>query len=422
MKKLVTNTARTLSIVALCVTGGQLIAADETPEVGAERQTPFGGPSSPEVFLNDIERRVLDDAPEYVLPGFNQSMETWFDLKKDLESESNLRLGGHYQYVTQKADKSLEEPDYSSGGLFRGTSTWTPGGRENLDASRFVFTLDHRHRIGNGVAPSALGAQIGYQGTTSAIMGNSGFDVVKLAWVKPFKRGKSGFAVGRIDPNEHFYTHGFSNPWAGFMNNEVVNSPSVAQPQTSWTLVTGNYFTDQIYGVAGISDANGTAQDNLEWFSGGSEFFSAIELGYVPSQAERLQRKISVTAWHVDERVEAEIGDGQGLLIAASWNFGTWNTFTRVGWSDGTAPVYESSFLVGFIKQTRNDADDFGIASSWGESSTGLGAQSATEVFYNYYLAKNLAWTFDFQFINNPLLNPRDDEVYLVGTRLRFTF
>ncbi len=70
----------------------------------------------------------------------------------------------------------------------------------------------------------------------------------------------------------------------------------------------------------------------------------------------------------------------------------------------------------------RNGADVMGFAHSRGESSTGLCWQSATEFFYNYYFAKNLAMTFDVERIGNPLLTPVDDEVWLLGIRTRLNF
>ena len=51
-----------------------------------------------------------------------------------------------------------------------------------------------------------------------------------------------------------------------------------------------------------------------------------------------------------------------------------------------------------------------------------LGVQQTTEAFYNYYLAKNLMVTPSIQYIQNPLLNPVDEEVFVWGLRSRFTF
>ncbi len=382
----------------------------------------FGGPSAPEVYLDEIQNRRADTGPSYILPGFDKALDPWFKFKERIEQNANFRMGGHYQINYQKADRVLNEPDYGLGGLFRFTGVWKSRGLENRDAGRIEFTFDYRHAIGNGVAPSALAQQFGYVGTTNAILGDTKFDLYSLYYAKPFRSGTSGFAIGRIDPNNFFYTHGFSNPWTGFMNNEVVNPVSVLQPQSSWGILGGYYFNDNIYGVAGTFDANGFTSDDLEFFEGGAEFWTGVELGYVPSQAERLDKKISLTLWHLDEREDAGTEESYGAALTASWTFGDWNPFTRIGFSEGDAPPYNTSFLAGFRKKMRNGADILGLAHSRGESSAGFGWQNATELFYNYYLAKNLAVTFDIQRIGNPLLNPVDDEVWLFGIRTRITF
>ncbi|WP_425044325.1 hypothetical protein [Primorskyibacter sp. S87] len=410
-----------------CVVGFALLSSSAFAQQSASDRSQtsgslFGGPSSPEVFLDDIRERSRDSGPNYIFPGIDRAMEPWFAFKDRIENQANFRFGGHYQVNYQKADRVLNQPDYGFGGLFRFTGIWKPGGLDNPEAGRLEFTFDYRHAIGDGTPPSDLGRQFGYVGTTNAILGDTKFDLYSLYYVRPFGRGDSGLVVGRIDPNNYFNTHGFSSPWTGFMNNEVVNSVSLAQPQSSWGILSGLYFNENVYALAGVFDANGSTSDNLEFFSGGAEFWSGFEVGYVPSRKERLEKKISLSLWHVDARDGAGTEESYGSTFTASWTFGDWNPFTRVGWSNGNAPPYNKHLLMGFRKKMRNGADVMGFAHSRGESSAGLGWQSATELFYNYYFAKNLAMTFDIQRIGNPLLNPVDDEVWLLGIRTRLTF
>ena len=395
---------------------------DTTTDVTRQIGSRFGGPDAPETYLDLIERRQALDTPNYLLPGWDRRMRPWIAFKKRLETEHNLRIGGHYQVNYQKADRAVNDPDYGFGGLFRGIATWTPGGRDNPDAGRLVTTVDYRSKFGNGVVLSALGGQIGYIGTTNAILGDSHWDWVHVYWAQPRLNGTSGFALGRMDPNDFFNTHGFSSPWSGFTNNEVVNAVSVLQPQSSWGFLVGHYFSDQIYGIAGTFDANGSASDQLQWFRGGAEFWTGLELGFVPSGAEPLEKKINLTLWNVDPRDDAGIGRGHGVALTASWTYDKFNPFMRVGWSEGTAPQYNESFLIGFRHFLRDDADIVGFAFGTGKSSTGLGRQDALEAFYNHGLAENLALTFDVQRIGNPLLNPIDEEIWLLGVRLRAIF
>ncbi|WP_428522009.1 carbohydrate porin [Roseibium sp.] len=395
--------------------------AEDTP-VSATTLPAFGGPNVPEVFLGDIDRREKDTKPNYVLKSLDRIMQPWFAFKGRLETTANVKFGGHYHYVYQHANPVLQDPDYSSAGLLRVTGNWTPFGRDNPDSGRLAVTVDHRHKIGNGVTPTQLSQQIGFVGQTSVILSDSKWDLVHLYWAQPFRDGKTGFVVGRIDPNDYFYTHGFANPWTGFQNNELQQNTSIALPASSWGGLVGHYFTDNIYGVAGAFDANGNASDDVTPFVDGPEFWKAAEIGWVPSQAERFEKKISLTVWHVDARDEANIDDGAGVVLSASWTFGDYNPFVRLGWSDGDAPRYNAAIMGGFTKKMRNGADLFGIGVNLGQSSIGLGSQLTVESFYNYYLSKNLMITPNAQYIHNPLLNPKDNDIAIFGVRSRFTF
>ncbi|MEL7447726.1 MAG: carbohydrate porin [Pseudomonadota bacterium] len=387
------------------------------------RFTAFGGITLPTPFLDEQEARELQEQTNYIFPAFDDALGSWRDLKSRMENTRAFRIGGHYQVVRQDANRSIKEPDYASGGLLRVLGTWTPSGPNQPRAPRLSFTVDHRHGF-SSVPPSGMSGQIGYAGSSSVIMGDTKWDLVSLFWNQPFKScdGLCGFAAGRLDPNEFFYVYSFSTPWAGFMNNEVVNVTALPQPQSSWGAVTGNYFTDTVYAIAGVSDANGTADDDLEWFKDGSEFFTAVEIGWVPDRKTRLDKKASLTVWHVDERETRGIDDAWGFNLSASWLAGDWNPFMRLGWSQGEAPTYNKNVLAGFRKKMRNGADWFGFATSWGDSAKGLGEQISTEIFYSYYLARHLALTADFQYIKNPLNNPVHDSVSLVAFRLRMTF
>ncbi len=387
------------------------------------RFTAFGGDTLPTPFLDEQESKRQEERLEFILPALDEAMAPWFDLKSRGEEEFGFRFGGHYQVVRQDANRTVDDPDYASGGLLRMLGTWTPSGPNQPRAPRLSFSVDHRHKFSE-VPPSGMSAQIGYAGSSSVIMGDTGWDLVSLFWNQPFKScdGLCGFAAGRLDPNEFLYVYSFSNPWAGFMNNEVVNVTALPQPQSSWGLVTGNYFTDTVYGIVSISDANGTADDSLEWFEGGSELFSAIEVGWVPDHENRLDKKASLTFWHVDEREGRGIDSGRGFNLSASWLFGDWNSFMRVGWSEGEAPTYNENVLGGFRKRMRNGADWLGVAYSWGNSAKDLGIQTSTEIYYSYYFAKTLALTADYQYIKNPLNNPMQDSVSLVALRVRMTF
>lgn len=427
--------------IALALACASILPAwstEQTPKVvqdiseSSNRKAPFGGPNEAEVFMNDIKNRNEDQGPSYVFGTFDRAMKPWFDFKQKLEEEHNYRIGGHYQLVYQKANKTKQdaEADYGFGGLLRVTNTWTPSGRNTPNAGRLSFTIDHRHKLGNGVAPASLGGQVGYRGNTSAIMTDSDFDLVDLYWTQPLCNDTCGFVVGRMDINSYFYTHSFSTPWAGHMNNEAVNTTALVQPQSAWGAVAATHITDQVYIVGGLADSNGKAQDDLQWFSGGAELWKAIEVGYMHDEKHKYDKKITFTLWHQDERQDIPWAEeSYGMQSTVSWLFGDYNPYMRVGISEGTAPTYNKNILVGFRKKMRGGADWMGLSHSYGESSRkgepgadSEDTQITTAFFYSYYLAKNLALTGDLQYIQCPLDNPKEKSVVLAALRLRMTF
>lgn len=95
----------------------------------------------------------------------------------------------------------------------------------------------------------------------------------------------------------------------------------------------------------------------------------------------------------------------------------------RVGVSDGGGPIYNTSVTAGFIRRFAYRSDLLDLAVNWGESPVdGLPEQITTEAFYRWQIAQNLAVTPSVQWLVDPALNPEDDEVWLVGLRLRLSF
>ncbi len=184
-----------------------------------------------------------------------------------------------------------------------------------------------------------------------------------------------------------------------------------------------NWFNDQWYVIAGVFDANGFAEDNLEFFSGGGELFSQVELGWAPSQAERLNRKINISLWHKDERVDAGKDSGQGILFTTGWTFGSWITFFRAGYSEGEASAFNQTITAGFQYNFIDTSDQLGLGINWGNpSNKSLPSQISTEFYYRFQLSQNLAITPNVQWISNPALNSQTDQVWIFGLRTRFTF
>lgn len=388
-------------------------------KAGYTNRPSFGGPTAPEVQLEDDDR-VKD--PFFRFSDLDRTFQPWFDWKGRLKDDLGLEIGGYYMSVYQQADRSLTGEDDAFGGKLRLTSLWKPYRSATGNYGRLAFTLDHRHRIGD-LASTELSEQIGYLGLTQVVLTNGGLSVIHLNWAQAFRGGRTGFIIGRIDPNDYMDVLGYSSPWTGFATSTIQLNASQSFQESAWGLLAGHWFTDNWYAIGAINDANGFAEDNLEFFSGGAEFFKQVEVGWAPSREERLHRKVSLSYWHKDAREDLDKGSGHGVMFSAGWTVDQWKLFFRAGISSGSAPAFNRIVSAGFLKGFEHSSDELGVGFNWGDpSNSAYHEQTSAEVFYRFHLAQNLAITPSLQFVHNPGLNPEGGDYWIGGLRARLTF
>jgi porin len=389
-------------------------------QIGYSRRPVFGGPNSPEGQLEESDR-VKE--PAFRFPAIYDATEPWREWKRRRNEVNGLQISGHYTTLYQALSESIGEEDEASSGVFRTNVKWTVLGRGTADTGSIVTTVDHRHRF-RDIAPADLAGEAGYAGVTGLLYNDAGGVLVNLNWQQGFKEGNIGLIAGRYDPSDYFNILGYANPWTTFSNLSVLLDSSVAYPDVGWGIGAGSWFEDQWYVLGGFNDANGKLTDDLEFYDGGAEFFKFGEIGWSPSKEERYFRNAHVTVWHVDEREDAGIDSAQGVLLAANWTFDdTWMPFVRAGFSDGGAPIYNTSATVGFIRRFAFRSDLAGIGINWGDPpASSLPEQITTEAFWRFQFAPNFAITPSVQWLIDPALNDEDDEVWVYGLRMRLTF
>jgi hypothetical protein len=73
----------------------------------------------------------------------------------------------------------------------------------------------------------------------------------------------------------------------------------------------------------------------------------------------------------------------------------------------------------------RENKDLFGAGFNWGEPNENQGAgedaQSAVELFYRLQLGKRFKFTADLQYIQDPVANPFESSIWIVGARGQFS-
>ncbi|MEH6584418.1 MAG: carbohydrate porin [Halioglobus sp.] len=395
-------------------------AEDVPRKVGYEdRSVGFGSPNTPPRMLVDEDIRT---EPLFRFPEIDDSLQSWWDFKSDMDDRHGLRFGFDYTALYQHLSDSLTDEDYAFSGILRAYGEWTPFNRENKQAGRLVFKVDNRHKITGDVTASNLGGEAGYIGQTGVLFNDTGWEVIDFNWQQGIGDG-GGLIAGRFDPSDYASVLGYANPWTVFSNLAILLNPAVAFPDASYGLGGGTWLGDNWYVKGSVNDANGTLE-NYEWFRDGSEFFTWGEVGWSPSRSERYTTNIHFTAWHVDEREKVGLDSAQGFTAGANWTTydKRWMLFARGGWADGDAALYEESYTLGFMRKYRRNSDLLGLALNWGQPpQDDLDAQSTGELFYRMQLSENLAITPNLQLLKDPALNNEEDTVWVTGLRIRLT-
>jgi len=75
---------------------------------------------------------------------------------------------------------------------------------------------------------------------------------------------------------------------------------------------------------------------------------------------------------------------------------------------------------IGITYYLASRADQWGAGIAWGDPSDDtLRDQTTTELFYRIQLTQGLAVTPSLQWIIDPALNPEEDDLWVIGIRVR---
>lgn len=392
----------------------------EDRKVGFREAEGLGGLATPRSQL--AEDDVLRD-PLFRFPSIDKTFGPWLDTKKRVNDEHGLAFGIDYNTLFQGLSDSLTGEDKGNLGILRFYGLWDLFESEAGDTGSLSFKIDHRHRWFRDLAPSDLASQAGYIGVTGTLFSDTdGLTLIDFNWQQTFSNRNAGIIIGRFDPNDYMGVLGYVNPWTTFSNVSTLLNSSVAFPDASIGIGGGTWFADQWYVKGTINDANGVVTET-DAFSGGSEFFKFVELGWSPTKADRYFKNVHVVAWDVDERKDAGIEAAHGVMIGANWTTADqrWMGFVRGGWSSGTAPIYNETYTTGFLRKFRRNSDLLGIALNWGDVPGNLGSQTTGEMFYRLQFSQNFAITPSIQLLRDPALNDQHGKVWVFSVRMRLT-
>jgi porin len=314
--------------------------------------------------------------------------------------------------------------DSASSGMVRFFGFWDLVDRGGKNKGSLNWKVEHRHKY-TDIPPSALGFESGYAGLIGPPFNNQEWRLTNLFWKQYFAGGKWAAVAGFLDATDYVDVYLLASPWLGFTNfNFSTGSAAMDLPnEAAVGAAAGGMITDRIYVQAGFTDANSDPTEPFDNLLKENDFFKWVEIGFVPSQQALYFDNLHLTYWHVDERAN---GTPKGWGLNASWQKwigDKWLPFVRGGYTEDSGSLLERSVSVGLGYQPVPKRGVVGFGLNWGrpnETSFGdVDDQFTAEIFWRYQLTKELAVTPTVQYINNPALNPEEDNIWALGLRVR---
>ena len=354
----------------------------------------------------------------------------WYEAKAKVNEGYGLRYGINYTavYLTASDGIADESETSSASGIIDIPVSWTPVGRESGNTGTLGFKFENRHVYGsNAVAPMFLGFETGSILLPATKANEFSFRFTEFWWQQALLQQRLHFVVGKVDPTNYYTFHGLIHPFMNFFGYGSSVSPSANWPNQGFGVMASGLPTKNLYITAGLHDAGGDPFKSGEVFYLGDnffdgKFFKAVEVGYVPSFAERYFRKISVTYWHSDAFEGSE--EGQGVAFASHWFFkDRYIPFLLAGFSDGKgANVLAKQIVAGGIGFRFKSHDILGLTLNWtNPPDSSLRDQYTAEAYYRFYLTEHLEVTPDLQWVYHPSLNPSVTSLLYFGLRMRAT-
>lgn len=423
---------------ALFLAGGALAVPSaglhaQEPDTIPQRPARPGGFGGPKELAREME---VDNASREGYRKPIRYLRGWYDWKSDLQDRTGFQFNINYTSLYTSASHAIEEGSstWAASGSLEGTVQMTLFGRESGNTGTLFTKVTNRHSIGSDRTPMFLGFETGYYGLPGTGYREFTTRMMELNWVQALLDQRFQFAVGKVDPINYLNFHGLVVPWRHYLGYGSSVSGTVNWPDPGWGVVASVRPHENIYIGGALTDARGDVFKDGDFLYGGNQFFegnffSAIEVGYVPSFDERYFRKVSLTFWRTPEFTEdgseAVSEEASGWAFSSHWYLNDrYIPFFRLASSNGKGinAFYRTDVQLGTGFRFLNH-DILGVSASWAEPNIPDAEDQFTgEVFYRFVITEHLELTPDLQIIFNPTLNPSESVMAYFGARVRMTF
>ncbi|NTS77712.1 hypothetical protein HR060_12660 [Catenovulum sp. SM1970] len=396
----------------------------------------FGGPAETGAILEGDNQPKY---PHFRVPSLDGSMNSWQAYKDKIAEDTGFKFGLDFTSISHTLSDTLDGTEDSAHSyVARFYGKWALVNKDNQNTGSLTFKVDHRNAWGNELPVASLGGNAGYYSQTAYLFSDKGNLLVDLNWQQKLNDGKTGFIVGKFDPNDFFDVLGYATPWTAFNNLDTSLNMSIALPDNSYGFGAGHWLSDNWYLLGAVNDANGTVDTNDPFEEGFDELYKTVELGWSPSADERYFKNFHVTLWQMDDHTaygesNTQRDGSEGIVFGANWTWDLeWMLFTKFGLSDynsesvNNPQLYEKDVKLGFLKYFKQRSDLLGASVSHGilpdEFVDALGthdSQTTLDIFYRIQLAQRVAITPNLQFLK--VADKSVDDTKVFGIKFRIT-
>lgn len=383
------------------------------------------GRANPRLGPDEVENLIAQDrgADPLYQSRLTTPLRDWRD---GVAERTGLNLSLDYTALYVGVSDSPGEEEAGSG-MVRFFGFWDLVGRGGGNKGSLNWKVENRHRY-TDIPASALGFESGYAGLHGAPFSDQGNRMTTLYWKQYFGDGKGVAVTGFLDVTDYVDVYLLASPWLGFVNFAFSTGSGAMDLPNDATLgaAAGGMISEHVYLQAGIADANADPTDPFAGFDSvydDSDFFKWVEIGLTPAQEKAYVDNLHLTAWHIDERVNGT-PDGWGLNLSwQQWIDDTYLPFFRYGYTEDSGSLMEQSAAMGVGIQPVPQRGVIGAGFHWGQpnpvSFEGADDQYTYEVFWRYQLTRELAVTPSIQYLQDPALNPDEDNQWVLGLRAR---
>ena len=371
----------------------------------------LSGPSSTRADLDPgdglTDPQFRSNFPHNVMTG-------WFDWKDDL-AEKGFKFNIDYLTLGLWSDADIEN-DHSGGGIAR-----FYGSHQTTEHGSITFKVENRHAY-DDVAPQFFGFESGALSITGTAFNDSGTLLTNLFWTQRDPERDWTFQLGQMDVTDFVDLYGLVSPYTAFQNLSFNTNPTLNAPNPGLGMAGGLRLGSNMYLVGSVADASADpASPNFDVFNN-ADLFKSVEFGYTSDFDRIYFDNIHLTFWHGDEADDGSRDEDYGAALSAAWFVDNkWMPFMRAGKSKGTAALFEESLSVGLGHYGRK-TDLAGVGLNWAQADGIDDTQFTTEVFYRFSISPNLQITPSIQFIDNPMLDPSQSNLTILGLRFRIVF